>query len=60
MIRTFSTGKVDKVTSLVNIFDKDAFLKKFEKIESASSKADTIAYRTKRTIEEHMARTSVL
>lgn len=49
-----STGEVEKVTSLVNIFDKDAFLKELEKIESASSKADTIAYRTKRTIEEHM------
>ncbi len=49
-----STGSVEKVTTLVNIFDKDAFLKELEKIEGTASKADTIAYRTKRTIEDRM------
>ena len=49
-----STGSVEKVTDLVNIFDKDAFLKEVEKIEGTASKADTIAYRTKRTIEDRM------
>lgn len=49
-----TTGNVEKVTTLVNIFDKDAFLKELEKIEGTASRADTIAHRTKRTIEERM------
>lgn len=49
-----STGTVEKVTTLVNIFDKDAFLKEVEKLEGTASKADTIAHRTKKTIEERM------
>ena len=49
-----ATGGVEKVTELVNIFDKDAFLKELERIEGTASKADTIAYRTKRTIEDRM------
>lgn len=49
-----STGSVERVTSLVNIFDKDAFREELDKIEGVASKADTIAYRTKRTIEERM------
>lgn len=49
-----TTGAVEKVTSLVNIFDKDAFLKEIEKLEGTASKADTIAHRTKKTILERM------
>lgn len=49
-----TTGAVEKVTTLVNIFDKDAFLKEIEKLESTASKADTIAHRTKKTILERM------
>lgn len=49
-----TTGAVEKVTTLVNIFDKDAFLKEIEKLESISSKADTIAHRIKKTITERM------
>ena len=49
-----TTGAVEKVTTLVNIFDKDAFLKEIEKLGSISSKADTIAHRTKKTITERM------
>jgi len=49
-----STGSVEKMTALVNIFDKDAFLKELEKVEGTASKADTIAHRTKRTIEERL------
>jgi type I restriction enzyme, R subunit len=49
-----TTGNVEKVTTLVNIFDKDAFLQELEKIEGAASRADTIAHRTKKTIEERM------
>jgi type I restriction enzyme R subunit len=49
-----TTGAVEKVTTLVNIFDKEAFLREIEKLESTSSKADTIAHRAKRTITERM------
>src|SRR5262245_63555531 len=49
-----TTGSVETVTTLVNIFDKDAFLKEIEKLEGISSKADTIAHRLKRTITERM------
>lgn len=51
-----ATGEVKKMTSLVNIFDREAFEKELEQLEgkSAGSKADTIAHRTKRTINERM------
>jgi type I restriction enzyme, R subunit len=49
-----STSSVERVTTLVNIFDSDAFLKELEKVEGTASKADTIAHRTKRTIEERL------
>jgi type I restriction enzyme R subunit len=49
-----TTGAVEKVTTLINIFDKDAFLKEIEKLEGTASKADTIAHRTKKTIIERM------
>lgn len=45
---------VTVLTPLVNIFDVDAFAKEIEKLESPSSKADTIAYRTKATITDRM------
>ncbi|CAG0975606.1 Type-1 restriction enzyme R protein [Burkholderiales bacterium] len=48
------TGQVEQITDLVNIFDSDAFAKEVEKLDTAASKADTIAYRTKRTIHDHM------
>lgn len=48
------TGDVETITDLVNIFDADAFAKEVEKLGSDASKADTIAFRTKRTIEEKM------
>lgn len=48
------TGEVEQITGLVNIFDTDAFAKEVEKVEGTASKADTIAYRTKRTIDEKM------
>ena len=49
-----STGNVEKVTNLVNIFDKDAFQKEVEKVEGTASRADMIAHRTKKTIVERM------
>ncbi len=48
------TGEVEKLTGLVNIFDKEAFAKEVEKLTGTTSKADTIAFRTKRTIELRM------
>lgn len=51
-----STGGVEQVTSLVNIFDKDAFQTELDALDgkSTASKADTIAHRTKKTIRERM------
>jgi type I restriction enzyme, R subunit len=49
------TGEVETITDLVNIFDADAFATEIEKLGSTASKADTIAYRTKRTINDRMA-----
>ncbi|MCK4869826.1 MAG: type I restriction endonuclease subunit R [Gammaproteobacteria bacterium] len=48
------TGVVEKITPLVNIFEKDAFAAEVEKLSSDSAKADTIAHRTMRTIHERM------
>ena len=48
------TGEVERITDLVDIFNTDAFAKEVDKLASASSKADTIAFRTKRTIHHHM------
>lgn len=49
-------GAIDAevLTPLVNIFDVDAFASEVAKLESPSSKADTIAYRTKATIRARM------
>ena len=51
-----ATGEVKKMTSLVNIFDREAFEKELDQLagKSAGSKADTIAHRTKRTINERL------
>jgi type I restriction enzyme R subunit len=45
---------IQQVTAPVNIFERDAFKAEVEKLESAASKADTIAHRTARTIIEKM------
>lgn len=44
------------ITDLVNIFDQEAFDREVERVEGAAAKADTIAYRLKRTITERMER----
>ena len=49
------TGEVETVTSLVNIFDQEAFQQELDRLESAASRADTIAHRAKRTISERMS-----
>lgn len=48
------TGEVETITDLVNIFDADAFAKEVQKLGNTASKADTIAYRVKRTIRDRM------
>ena len=45
---------IQQVTPPVNIFERDAFKKEVDKLESAASKADTIAHRTAKTITEKM------
>jgi type I restriction enzyme R subunit len=48
------TGQIETITPLVNIFDAEAFAEEVEKIAGVGSKADTIAHRTARTIQERM------
>ena len=48
------TGEVEQVTDLVDIFNADAFAKEVGRLAGAASKADTIAFRTKRTIHDRM------
>ena len=48
------TGEVERITDLVDIFNADAFAKEVDRLASAASKADTIAFRTKRTIRDLM------
>jgi len=46
--------EVKPITDLVNIFDKERFAEEVEKVEGTAAKADTIANRTIRTINERM------
>lgn len=48
------TEETEKITPLVNIFNQEAFAEEVEKLESTSSKADTIAHRTSKTINVRM------
>lgn len=47
-----SSDEVIKITDPVNIFNKDIFQKEVTKVIGKAAKADMIAHRTKRTIEE--------
>lgn len=47
-------GEVEQITELVNIFDKEAFAQEVDQLKSTASKADTIAHRTKKTIQEQI------
>jgi type I restriction enzyme R subunit len=49
-----STEKVEPITELVNIFDKDAFQDEVEKTIGTAAKADKIASRTSKHITEKM------
>jgi type I restriction enzyme R subunit len=47
-------GEVEKLTNQVNIFDQGAFASEVQAVYGEAAKADTIAHRTMRTIEERM------
>jgi len=49
-----ASGEVKRMTDIVSIFDQEAFSREVEKLETPSSKADTIAHRTLRAISERM------
>ena len=46
------TDEILQITPLVDIFDKEKFEAEVNKLESLRAKADTIVYRTKKTISE--------
>lgn len=48
------TETTEQITPLVEIFNKDAFKAEVDKLGSTAAKADTIAFRTRRTITERM------
>ena len=52
--RHVGTGEVEQVTDLVDIFNTDAFAREVGKLAGTASKADTIAFRTKRTIHDRI------
>lgn len=49
-----SSGKVETITNLVNIFDEKEFAEEVEKVIGKAAKADTIATRTAKHISENM------
>jgi type I restriction enzyme R subunit len=49
-----TSSEVLQITSQVNIFDREKFQAEVDKLQSPASKADTIAHRTKKTINEKM------
>ena len=52
--RHVGTGEVEQVTDLVDIFNTDAFAREVGKLAGTASRADTIAFRTKRTIHDRI------
>lgn len=48
------TESTEQITPMVEIFDKEAFKAEVDNLVSTGAKADTIAYRTRRTISERM------
>jgi type I restriction enzyme, R subunit len=55
MNQHITSSEVKPITELVNIFDREAFASEVEKIEGAAAKADTIAYRVKKTVNMRVA-----
>ena len=55
MNQHITSSEVRPITELVNIFDNEAFAIEVEKIEGTTARADTIAYRVKKTITARIA-----
>jgi type I restriction enzyme R subunit len=55
MNQHITSTEVRPITELVNIFDREAFASEVEKIEGTAAKADTIAYRVKKTLTTRLA-----
>jgi type I restriction enzyme R subunit len=55
MNQHITSSEVRPITELVNIFDSEAFASEVEKIEGTTARADTIAYRVKKTITTRIA-----
>lgn len=49
-----ASTEIATITPPVNIFDRERFAAEVEKLQTPASKADTIAHRTKKTIDERM------
>ncbi len=60
MNQHITSSEVKPITELVNIFDHEAFAAEVEKIEGTAAKADTIAYRVKKTITERIAENPIV
>lgn len=53
LLDTYVTSdEVIRITKQVNIFEKDTFKEEVERVEGKAARADMIAHRTKKTIEE--------
>src|SRR5450755_1836805 len=59
MNQHITSSEVRQITEMVNIFDNDAFAAEVERIEGTAAKADTIAYRLKKTLTERVAESPV-
>ncbi|MGH9754315.1 MAG: type I restriction enzyme subunit R domain-containing protein, partial [Blastocatellia bacterium] len=54
IISHVTSNEILRITPLVNIFDKEEFQAQVDQLETLGSKAETIAYRTMRTITEKL------
>jgi type I restriction enzyme, R subunit len=59
MNQHITSSEVRQITEMVNIFDNEAFAAEVERIEGTAAKADTIAYRLKKTLTERVAESPV-
>ncbi len=59
MNQHITSSEVRQITEMVNIFDNEAFAAEVERIEGTAAKADTIAYRLKKTLTERIAESPV-
>ena len=59
MNQHITSSEVKPITELVDIFDREAFAAEVDKIEGTAAKADTIAYRTNKTVTERVAENPV-